>query len=66
MKAYKCDICGCFFENESKKATIKRQEISLVRYSNGDIVREFDICPDCISALQKAIDERNINKEKYR
>ena len=67
MKAYKCDICGRFYESESKYVTIKKQNVSLVYYTgSGDFVLKADICPYCTDALQKIINERNASEEVRR
>ncbi len=64
MRAYKCDICGTFYEKnattKNKDLTIKQQIYSIV---SRDCSYKADICPDCMVALQKVIDERRINEE---
>lgn len=69
MRVYKCDICGTIYEKnattKSKDLTIKQQIYSMM---SRDCSYKADICPDCVLALQKVIDERRIsgrNKERY-
>lgn len=60
--ALKCDICGTYFDYDSKYTGI-----SINRYSRYDpeIVRKektllerTDMCPDCYNAIMKTIDDR--------
>ncbi len=57
MKAYKCDICGNLYE---KNLTLtvedgkRKKECFLVT----DFTSRVDICPDCVEAIQRVIDER--------
>ena len=55
-KAYKCDICGELFTartaislNDNEKACLKICD------------RVYDICPGCINAIQKVVDNRKLS-----
>lgn len=55
MKAYQCDICkGLFIK--TKYLCIRTLEVV---HMNSALAYQFDICPDCIAAIQKTIDERS-------
>ena len=60
-KAYKCDICNNFYDDNDTPITTYKKEcmVQLVEY---DTHYDIDICPNCIAKLQKTIDD--IRKEK--
>lgn len=63
MKAYKCDICGELYE---KFNTLKLPKIQAAIKRLDSIFTQgktCDICPDCISAIQKVIDGRSKENE---
>lgn len=55
--AKKCDFCGAFYEHYSG-----RNGMSLERLNwNGSVnstEKTFDLCKDCMNALEKFIEER--------
>lgn len=54
-RAYKCDICGEFYTADQKMSNkINDKHVRL-----GDDSSYSDLCPDCISAIQKVIDDRS-------
>lgn len=62
-QAYKCDICGEFYEtcntlivNDHINAHFCWKSLSTNNVIGKD--KFCDICPDCIAAIQKAINER--------
>lgn len=65
MKAFKCDICGELFEAskplkmpDGRQASIGREENLLFKACF------FDICPNCINAIQETIDKRRQQNER--
>lgn len=59
MKAYKCDVCNELFE---KEVCLRIKQIRVERIAARTGVTNFDICPDCIAAIQKTIDKRSGGK----
>lgn len=59
MTAYKCDICGVLFE-KINYLRIKKLKVERIAACAG--VTNFDICPDCVAAIQKTIDKRSGGK----
>ena len=60
-KAYKCDICGDFYIRNGKRYNwMELRKIT----GNGFIEsrNDYDICPDCESAIRNLIKERNKNE----
>lgn len=59
---YKCDACGKTFENPGFYKTKKVDCINLVMYGigkrTGDVVRSIDVCPDCLAAVVKTLEDR--------
>lgn len=53
-KAYKCDICGELYEKRIS-LDIRKKLISITDAPHNI---EKDICPECIDAIQSAINER--------
>lgn len=70
-KAYKCDICNSFYDENSvcsdgyinprlvKNNTnyIRLRSGSACLYKYDSDVAKADICPDCTSRLQRAVDD---------
>lgn len=55
MKAYQCDICkGLFIK--TNHLCIRTLEVV---HMSSEWECQFDICPDCVAAIQKIIDERS-------
>lgn len=52
MDAYKCDICGGFYTAKTWNY------IGELKVLHGTPHSFSDICPDCVKAIQKVIDER--------
>lgn len=66
-QAYKCDICGQFYDDRHR---LKISEYRIAWLSNGSSDFSnmyYDICPDCMAAIQKAIDGRKKegNNDQY-
>lgn len=59
--AYKCDICGCFYVRNRER--YNRMELRKMT-GNGYVEsgNDYDICPDCESAILNLIKERNKNE----
>ena len=58
--AYKCDICGQLFEARHN-LNLRGCRAAWLNLDNDypDLNNMYyDICPDCIAAIQKVIDER--------
>lgn len=57
-QAYKCDICGEFYEKDVP--LVVNKDIDAYFYRKGFTKEKIlcDICPGCITAIQKAIDGR--------
>ena len=55
-KAYKCDICNSFYDNNDIPITTytKKCMVQLVEY---DTHYDIDICPKCTAKLQKTVDD---------
>ncbi len=67
MKAYKCDICGnCFVKFKKLKLPKKKVSIKPIAIYVFQRTKPCDICPDCISAIQRVIDERSKENENRR
>lgn len=64
MKAYKCDICGKLYEKRNGILIKSRNDICYVfdEYAE-DRACCVDVCPNCISAIQKVIDGRSKENE---
>ena len=60
MKAYKCDICGELYEKRNGILIKSRNDICYIfeQYNVANACY-VEICPDCISAIQKVIDGRS-------
>lgn len=59
MQAYKCDICGNLYEKKNS-ITIKPSKCPCyIEKNDGYRTCYVDICPDCIAAIQRVIDERS-------
>lgn len=59
-QAYKCDICGDFYETCNTLIVNDHINAYFCWKSLPTEPQKFcDICPDCIAAIQKAINERN-------
>lgn len=57
MTAYKCDVCGAYYTK------VRRIVINTTSAMIGDHGILCDICPGCIDAIQKVINERKgLNK----
>lgn len=61
-RALKCDICGTYFDYNSKYIGI-----TITRYNHYEaeilsddapILKTTDMCPDCYNAIMKTIDDR--------
>ena len=53
-KAYKCDICGSLFANITNIYLDKNKPAYLELCGS-----KYDVCPDCINAIQSTIDSLN-------
>ena len=61
MKAYKCDICGDYFNQVEFRLYDGRFQIKSTFESNGGVkinVNTFDICPNCKAAIERVIEKR--------
>lgn len=60
--AYKCDICGQLFE---ARHNLNLCGCRAAWLGNGGFIGNiyYDICPDCMAAIQKVIDGRRKEKE---
>ena len=57
-KAYKCDICGEFYEKDIPLIVNKDDAYIYRKSLTKQKVITCDICPGCIEAIQKAINGR--------
>lgn len=57
MRALKCDNCGEYYDH-------KILEISTIAWcrSDGGMVKEEDLCPECLAAVSKALEDMKIRK----
>ena len=59
---YKCDACGKTFEKPGSYKTKKVDSIDLTWYGvkrrTGDVVMSIDVCPDCLAAVLKTLEDR--------
>lgn len=53
MKALKCDICGSFYDYD-----YDGHGITGFAFLNVDYSVINDICPDCLAAIKKVVDDR--------
>lgn len=61
-RALKCDICGAYFDYDSKYIGIainryNRYDVEMVRKEE-TLLESTDMCPDCYNAIMKTIDDR--------
>ena len=57
MKAFRCDICGNYYEGIAGK-NLPKDALTL-----GNQHEDFDICPYCRSELAIWVAKRRLNKE---
>lgn len=57
MRALKCDNCGGYYDYKLLEITT----IAWCRY-DGDVVKERDICPECLAAVSKALEDVKMRK----
>ena len=62
--ALKCDICGTYFDYDSKYIGIaincyNRYNVEMVRKEE-TLLESTDMCPDCYNAIMKTIDDRRL------
>ena len=59
---YKCDACGKTFEKPRFYKTKKIYCIDLMMYGvgrrTGDRAASIDVCPDCLAAVLKTLEDR--------
>ena len=73
-KAFKCDVCGKLYEgqdsNDTPKELITDHLIICRSYATGNYVKssskDFDICPNCFSAISEMILKNNDGKRNHR
>jgi hypothetical protein len=53
MIALKCDNCGGYYDHKIREIT----KIAF-RLPSGAVVKEEDVCPECLAAVDKALDDR--------
>lgn len=68
-RALKCDICGSYFDYDSKYVGISincysRYDPEMVRKEK-TVLGLTDMCPDCYNAIMKAIDERKKRTDPF-
>ena len=66
-RALKCDICGAYFDYDSKYIGIfinryNRYDTEAVR-NEKPLLEPADICPDCYNAIMKTIDDRRLRSK---
>lgn len=54
MKALKCDICGSFYDYDLSEIT----GFAFLNVDHSVIGDCNDICPGCLAAIMKAVDDR--------
>lgn len=62
MRAYKCDICGKLFYGKKPFLKIFEASLDVICNLNGS---KYDICAECVEAIQKVIDERSKENEQH-
>lgn len=55
--AKKCDLCGVLYEHYSGRNGISLEKINSVRVVVST-EKTFDLCPDCMTAIAKIMEER--------
>lgn len=55
---FQCDICGRCYPYSKNSDEINRISFEQVRYSTKINLNYLDICPDCVKAFEKLIEER--------
>lgn len=56
-RAFKCDICGELFEHLSQmNCSLKFPNGEKVQFCNLGLTKSFDVCPNCMNAIQSTID----------
>lgn len=59
-RAFKCDICGELFEYlDQINCSLKFPNGEKVQFGNPGLRKSFDICPNCMNAIQSTIDGLN-------
>lgn len=57
-RVFKCDICGEYYPYPKGYDEINRITFRQVNHSTQHELRYFDICPDCVKAFEKFVEER--------
>ena len=61
-KAYKCDLCGKFYEGQRTKQIV----LGITPSGLNDHVDKYDICLDCADSFNLWMESRNpINKSAF-
>lgn len=58
MRALKCDNCGGYYSYGGLTIT----KIAW-RRDNGGVVKEKDLCPECLAAVSKALEDVKMRKK---
>lgn len=65
MTAFKCDICGAYYEPYHYYGNHDRTKPNAIMFYNDNAacvrtyVEKFDLCPDCMTAFQTVMDVRS-------
>lgn len=58
MLALKCDNCGGYFSFGNRKDSNGIDFIHMDKNRNIELIDRMNLCPDCIAAVMKALDDR--------
>ena len=62
-RIFQCDICGKCYPCPKSKDEINRILFTQIRYDTQYELKYLDICPDCVKAFEKLIEERKKKEE---
>lgn len=63
--AKKCDRCGNFYIEKDKQSEINGLRVGYIKLyrSNGDYIKKYDLCDDCVTALLEFMKKRKSLEE---
>ena len=65
-RVFKCDICGRCYHYPENHDEINRVTFKQASYNTLHEIKYLDICPDCVKAFEKLIEERkSIGESEY-
>lgn len=62
-RVFQCDICGEYYPVPGNYNEINRIAFRQANFNTQHELKYFDICPDCVKAFEKLIEERKPKEE---